>query len=225
MKVTKHTIEVDVVRPPPRKRIDQARAKRAGAIAVKPAKVVALEQPLAPRTIELMADDANEKVRRTRVLDGCERAFRRGFLRGQDDLYRVARCIEQDFLALLPPSGGLRLERLRRGMSECFALMPSGGGVSTRAPQARREDALDRLRSAEAAAGARDVGMLRAWLVEDLTLRAIATRFRIDNSNVSKVLLKALERVNEGAWNARRRRREPAYEQRKWQVDVLAEAM
>lgn len=221
MRITKREISVEFTpapaKPKRRKPLEIAREQRASSIAV-----VRLEQPLAPRTIELMADDANEKVRRTRVLDGVERAFRRGFLREHDDLYRVARCLEQDFLALLPPSGGLRLERLRRGMSESFALMPGGAGMSTRAPQARREDALDRLRLAELAAG-RNLEMLRAWIVEDLTLRAIATRFHVDNAKIGKRLLDALKQVNLGARPVRGRRR-PPYERRKWQIDVLAEA-
>lgn len=194
---------------------DERRRARMAAIAVG-----AREQ-----VVELMADDANAKVRRTRKMDAIERAFRRGFLRGRDDLYRVARCLEADFLSLLPPSGGLRLERMRRGMSESFVLMPGAPGVSTAAPQAKQVRALQRLRIAAQACGEPGLDMLRSWIAENMSMTELARARRMRLADAPGALLKALELVAEGPWDQRARRRMPPYQDERWRVDVLAEAV
>ena len=202
-------------------RREEARRQRAARIAIKPVS-----------TIALMADDANSKVRRVRVLDPVERAFRNDDI--SEEHYRLARCLEQDLLALLPPSGGLKLERLREGGrcwrardardGEAFVLMPKAPGISTRAPQARRDDALFNLqRAADAIAadpvtGAKHAGpayaVLRAWAGEGVALYELDARWRRRRGWALSMVQFALGRMADAQ----------VYEREKWRIDVLAAA-
>lgn len=191
-----------------RNRLAEGRRRRAAAIAVK---------PLA--TVTLMADDANEKVRRVRVMDAVERAFRKQLI--DDDGYRIARCIEADVLALLPPSGGMKLERLRdcgaarADGGEHFVLMPRAPGGAARAPQCRRVDALCRLaRAAEALPRGPAWDVLRAWAGEGISLYELDTRWNRRKGWALMAVQLALSLLAEAQ----------IYEREKWKIDVLAEA-
>ena len=211
-RITKRAITVTLATRPrsaPRAvNIAAARARRAAAVAIAPDAAV----------VELMADDANAKVRRVRVLDPVERAFRVGKL--SEEEYRLARCVESDVLALLPPGGGLRLERLRDDgrswrASDGFVLMPRAPGVSTRAPQARRDDALDALARAERAIGPGPAyAVLRAFCGDGLALYEIERRWRRKRGWALAMVRFALDRMSAAQ----------VYERRKWAIDVLAAA-
>lgn len=185
----------------------EARRRRASAMAVKPI-----------ATVTLMADDANEKVRRVRVMDGVERAFRKGLV--DEEGYRIARCIEADVLALLPPSGGMKLERMR----DCGASRADGGEhfvLMPRPPSAKsahigREDALWRLRrAAEALPDGPAWSVLRVWAGEGASLYEIDARWRRRKGWALMVVQLALSLLAEAQ----------IYEREKWKIDVLAAAV
>lgn len=187
---------------------EEARRRRAAAMAVKPIAIV-----------ELMADDANEKVRRRRVMDGVERAFRKGEI--DDDGYRIARCIEADVLALAPPGCGMRFERLRDSGAlraaggEAFALMPRPPAGSGSAPHYRRDAALGALRRcADALPKGPAWALLWAWAGEGVSLHELDARWRRRKGWALAMVQISLAILNEAQ----------IYERRKWRIDVLAAA-
>jgi hypothetical protein len=190
-----------------RRKRDEARARRAAAVAVAP-----------QATVALMADDANCKVRRLRVVDPVERAFRDEQI--DENAYRLARCLEADLNALTPRSGGLRLERLhdcghsRREDGVYFVLMPSGPR-SVAAPQGARDDALDRLRMvAEALPSGPCYPVLCAWAGEAQSLYRLDARWRRRRGWALRMVQFGLSIMSEAK----------LYERAKWRVSVLAEA-
>lgn len=153
----------------------------------------------------VMADDANEKVRRVLRIDPVERAFRSGSI--DDDQYRVARCIERDWLALLP-AGGSSLTRAGDG----FCSLPAGTGFAARG-QIRRDDALDRLKSAKRAIGQGPAwSILQAWAFEGHTFHTIDRAARRANGWALAETQRSLTALL----------KDGPYEARRWNVTVWA---
>lgn len=148
--------------------------------------------------VALMADDANEKVRRVRVADPIERAFRAGQV--SDDEYRVARCLEADFRTLWPSGGAMRLDRV------------DGGGMRrTRA----QDHALQHLHDAARARGvAWRWALIQAWAGEGRALYELDGAWRRARGWAGRAIGDALAAID----------RAHVYELRKAEVIVWAEA-
>lgn len=185
-----------------RRRLEEGRRNRAAKLAV-----------ASRDTVTLMADDANEKVRRVRVMDAIERAFRKDHI--TEEQYRLARCLELDVARLGAQGGGGRFVLYRDATAEdgaAFALMPS-------APRGRAAtahlDALDALARVEAAIGPGPAyAVLRAWAGEGFALYELDARWRRRRGWALAMVQFALSRMADAQ----------VYEREKWRIDVLAEA-
>lgn len=182
---------------------EEAARQRRAAIAVKP-----------QRTVALMADDANEKVRRVRVMDAVERAFRDNHITDMD--YRLARCVERDVHRTLQSGGGRFVLYADASAAEgsAYALMPRSPSAGARA-LASHTNAIDALARCEAAIGPGPAyAVLRAWAGEGFSLYELDKRWR-------KRRGWALGQV-QGALAAMAAAQ--IYEREKWSIDVLAQA-
>lgn len=167
-------------------------------------------------TVETLAHDANEKVRRVWVCDQIECLFQRRFaaaragaaLEVQYERYRIARSLEADWLAVMQVRTPVRFHRVRPDAEE-FALMPAGIGAG--APQPRLDEARQALKRAAAA-----VETDLAWhvlfdlVVDGRGLRDIERRRRLRHATAAGIIDEALDAISAAR----------VYETRKWRVQV-----
>lgn len=169
--------------------------------------------------IAIQTEEADARTRLLR-LDAVERAFRRGAL--DADAYRIARCLEADWLALTPGASGARLARDPH-RAEAFVFLPAHRAAGA-APQIKRERAMDSLRQAHgavaralgASAGARAWSFLWAFVIEGLSFDEIDRRRRIRKGAASAAISDALEAIDAA--------RLSGFERRKWCMTAWASA-
>lgn len=160
--------------------------------------------------LETMAEDGNALERRVWAVDHIERLFR--FDKIDEEAYRIARCLEADWLALTSCRTPARFHRIKPGADD-FCVLPAAIGAG--APGPRRDIASDNLRRAhQAAACAVRWGVLTDLVLEGRGLREIEVRrtLRRGRGVAATIIAEGLSAIGAAR----------VYETTKWRVPVRA---
>lgn len=158
----------------------------------------------AERTIEVLAADANEKVRRVVALDAVSRGYygRHAWLSA--DEFRIARCLQDDW-AVVSSGGSGGLVRVN---GDEWAYMPGGGGANRF--RHAKDDAMERLKRAGERCEATEWRLLRLWAGQGFEVSDLAASERVRKERVRTAILGGLRSILKGR----------VYELRRWSVSV-----